>query len=142
MTEEKQKIEYASIGKAALSCKCPSCLKGDIFEGFLDLKEQCPSCGLDLTKHDSGDGPAVFIIFILGFLIVPISLWIAMIVAWPLWVHAIVWSIVTLACTAGMLRPAKALTLAAQFHMRGDLMTDSTDPDPVSKTSSDEHATK
>ncbi|MCI5048587.1 MAG: DUF983 domain-containing protein, partial [Aquisalinus sp.] len=38
----------------------------------MTLADRCPNCGLDYSKADSGDGPAVFAIFIVGFLAVAI----------------------------------------------------------------------
>lgn len=105
-----------------LRCVCPRCGRGALFDGYLDVKEHCAECGLNLRNHDSGDGPAVFLIFILGFLVVPIALWVSMTWDWPLWLHALVWSIVTLALTIGMLRPAKAVVVGLQYrHRRSEL---------------------
>lgn len=103
--------------KAGWHCKCPKCLNGDLYQSKLSfqIKEQCEACNLDLAENDSADGPAVFLIFILGSIIVPIALWIAMITDWPLWVHTILWSAVTLASTLGALRPVKAYVIALQY---------------------------
>ena len=54
---------------AGLACRCPRCGRGRLFDGYLTVAARCSACGLDLSKADSGDGPAVFIIFILGFLV-------------------------------------------------------------------------
>lgn len=101
-----------------MRCACPRCGRGKLYKGFLDVAERCDVCGLDLSKVDSGDGPAVFLIFILNFVVVPFALWVSMSVDWPLWLHAIVWSIVVLGLTLGMLRPAKALVIAQQYRYR------------------------
>lgn len=107
---------------AGMRCACPRCGRGKLFKGYLDVAERCDVCGLDLSKVDSGDGPAVFLIFILGFLVVPVALWVSMTVDWPLWLHAIVWSIVVIGMTLGMLRPAKAIVVALQYrHRRSEL---------------------
>jgi uncharacterized protein (DUF983 family) len=102
----------------ALKCVCPRCGKGKLYKSFLTFHERCESCGLALARNDNGDGPAVFLIFILGFALVPPSLFIAMRVNWPLWLHAFLWGTVILGATIGMLRPAKALTLALQYRHR------------------------
>ncbi len=103
--------------KLGLACKCPQCQKGDLYKPglTLNLRDQCAECGLDLSKNDSADGPAVFMIFILGALLVPIALITDSLFHWPLTVHAIVWSIVTLSLTIGMLRPIKAYIIALQY---------------------------
>ncbi|WP_372396848.1 DUF983 domain-containing protein [Azospirillum sp. HJ39] len=101
-----------------MRCVCPRCGRGTLYTGYLTVAERCGSCGLDFSQVDSGDGPAVFLIFILGFLVVPVALWVSMNVDWPLWLHAIVWSIVVLGLTLGMLRPAKAYVVALQYRYR------------------------
>jgi uncharacterized protein (DUF983 family) len=103
---------------AGLRCACPRCGRGKLFKGFLDVAERCDACGLDFSKVDSGDGPAVFLIFILNFLVVPMALWVSMSVDWPLWLHAIVWGVVVIGLTLGMLRPAKAMVIAQQYRFR------------------------
>ena len=76
---------------AGLRCKCPRCGQGPLFSGFLTVAERCSRCNLDLGKADSGDGPAVFMIFILGAAVVPLALWVESAFSPPLWLHAILW---------------------------------------------------
>jgi len=100
-----------------------------LFTGFLTVVDRCAVCGLELARNDSGDGPAVFLIFILGFTIVPVALMVGLKLDWPLWLNAIVWGAVILGATLGMVRPAKALVLALQFrHRRDDFDDPPTDP--------------
>lgn len=47
--------------------KCPRCGQGNLFSGYLRLNGRCAACGLDYSKADAGDGPAVFVIFLVGF---------------------------------------------------------------------------
>ncbi|WP_419903611.1 DUF983 domain-containing protein [Kiloniella sp.] len=75
--------------KAGLLCKCPRCGKGNVFQGLLKVRDQCPECGFDLAKSDSGDGPAVFIVFILGFIVVPMAIWFELSLEPPIWVHLV-----------------------------------------------------
>lgn len=110
--------------RQALACRCPKCGKGKLYAGFLKLAERCDSCGLPLAKNDNGDGPAVFLIFILGFALVPPAVIIGMKVDWPLWLQAIIWSALILGATLGLLQPAKALTLGLQYRHRPDTFKD------------------
>ena len=103
---------------AGLGCKCPRCGRGRLFEGYLTVAETCGQCGLDLGKADSGDGPAVFIIFILGFLVVPLALVLEAKAAPPYWVHLAIWPAVILGGALGLLRPLKGLLIALQFHYK------------------------
>ncbi len=87
----------------------------------MDLLDACPSCGLDYTRIDAADGPAVFLIFILGTLLVPAALLLDWLVAVPLWVHAVLWGMIALGATLGALKPLKAYIIALQFkHRPGD----------------------
>lgn len=106
--------------QTALKCVCPRCGKGKLFKPGLTLEvvENCESCGLALAKNDSGDGPAVFMVFILGFLLVPMAL---LLDAWftvPLWLHAVLWTIVALGICVFTMQPIKAYVVALQFKHR------------------------
>ena len=61
--------EKVSPWVAGLLCRCPRCGKGPLFDGFLSLAKRCTVCGLDYSFADSGDGPAVFIMLIVGFIV-------------------------------------------------------------------------
>jgi uncharacterized protein (DUF983 family) len=84
----------------------------------LSVVPRCAVCGADLSKADSGDGPAVFVIFILGILVVPLALGLEALVHPPYWVHALVWPPVILAIALALLRPFKAVLIALQFKNR------------------------
>jgi uncharacterized protein (DUF983 family) len=73
-------------------------------------------CGLDYSFADAGDGPAVFVIMIAGFLVCGAALFVEMRYAPPLWVHAVLWVPLVLLTTIGPLRPLKGLLIALQFH--------------------------
>jgi uncharacterized protein (DUF983 family) len=109
---------------AALMCRCPRCRKGAVYApGFLNLNlnEKCPECGLPIAKHDNGDGPAVFMIFVLGFSLVPMAF-----VA-DHFFHVATWAIISVLAPAGLgitvggLRPLKAYVMALQYKHRPDI---------------------
>jgi uncharacterized protein (DUF983 family) len=87
---------------AGLACACPRCGKGKMFQGFLTLRPRCDVCGLDYGFADSGDGPAVFVMFLAGFIVVGAAL----VTEVPL----------ILVVTLGPLRPMKGLMIALQYH--------------------------
>jgi uncharacterized protein (DUF983 family) len=60
--------------KAGLGCRCPRCGQGKLYSGFLDYADKCTECDLDYSEFEKGDGPAVFIILILGFIVVGLAL--------------------------------------------------------------------
>jgi uncharacterized protein (DUF983 family) len=65
----------APLLSAALLGRCPRCGEGALFGGYLKIKPACNVCGLDFSKSDSGDGPAVFAIFIVGPVAALVGLW-------------------------------------------------------------------
>ena len=77
--------------KAGLSRACPRCGRGRLFAGFLDVAERCDVCGLDLGQQNSSDGPAFFIIMIVGFVVVGLALVVEMSFAPPAWLHMALW---------------------------------------------------
>ena len=115
MTQEPYYGKVSPVS-AGLQSRCPRCGKGRLFEGYLTVCERCSLCGLDLRKADSGDGPAVFIIFILGFLVVPAALLVEATFEPPYWLHVAIWPAVILIGALGLLRPLKGLMIALQFH--------------------------
>lgn len=117
MTSDKVQNPVSPL-RAGLGCKCPKCTKGKLYNGFLTFADQCDICGLDYTEFDSGDGPAVFIIMILGFLTVGLALVVEVKYEPPMWVHMLLWGPMILGGALAMLRPAKALMVALQFHFK------------------------
>lgn len=102
--------------RAGLTGRCPRCGRGRLYAGFLEVAERCAACGLDLRKADSGDGPAVFLIFILGAIVVPLALLLEAKAAPPMWLNVVIWPIVILGGSIGLLRPMKGLLIALQYH--------------------------
>jgi uncharacterized protein (DUF983 family) len=103
---------------AGIACRCPKCGEGALFQGFLAVSPECEACGLDLRKADAGDGPAVFIILIVGCIVGFGALITEVAVHPPVWVHLIVWLPLTLILCLALLRPFKGVMIALQFHNR------------------------
>ena len=105
---------------AGIAGRCPSCRRGKLYSGYLTLAPKCEACGLDYGFADSGDGPAVFVILILGFIVVGLALWTEVTFEPPFWVHALAWPPVILGGALLMLRPFKAVLIALQYRHRRD----------------------
>jgi len=108
--------------QAALKCRCPRCGQGRLFTGLLSVRDRCDVCSLDLRAHDSGDGPASLVIFVLGAIVVALAFWVEFRFAPPFWVHLVVWPIVTIPLAIILMRPLKAALVALQFHHRATEM--------------------
>ena len=72
----------------------------------------------DLSKQDSGDGPAVFVIFILGAVVVPLALIFEVKLEPPFWVHLLLWPPVILGGALALLRPLKGVMITLQYKHR------------------------
>ena len=102
--------------KTAFKARCPRCGQGALFSGFLDFADDCSACGQDYSQIDAGDGPAVFIILIAGFIIVAAALYTEVTYQPPYWVHAALWLPIGLFLPILMLRPMKAWLAAKQYQ--------------------------
>ncbi len=101
---------------AGLAGRCPHCGRGPLFTGFIRVAPRCSACGFDLAAADSGDGPAVFIIIIVGAIACFGALFSEMGAGWPIWLSLLVWLPAAAILSLGLLRPLKGLMLALQFH--------------------------
>jgi uncharacterized protein (DUF983 family) len=114
--------EHRSVSPfaAGLAGRCPACGKGKLFRGFLALQPHCENCRLDYAFADSGDGPAVFVILIGGFLVVGAALVAEILYQPPLWLHALLWGPLILVVTLAPLRLLKGLLIALQYHHKAE----------------------
>mgnify|MGYP000896121409 CR=1 FL=1 len=111
---------HADAASAGLSGRCPRCGEGKLFDGFLKVAPSCRVCGQDFKFADSGDGPAVFVILIAGFIIVGLLLWTEINYEPPFWVHLVIFLPMTLVVCLGMLRPLKGVLVALQYANKAE----------------------
>ncbi|MHA1157789.1 MAG: DUF983 domain-containing protein [Alphaproteobacteria bacterium] len=107
--------QTAGVG---LRGRCPRCGEGRLFDGFLSVAPRCQACGLDFDFADAGDGPAVFIMMIVGFIVVGLALYVEFTFGPPYWVHAVLWIPLILVLGLGLLRPVKGWLIAQQYLRR------------------------
>ena len=106
--------------KSALAGNCPRCGARTLFDGWVKFASRCRNCGLDFEKFNVGDGPAAFLIFIVGTITVVGALVLDGALSPPWWVH-LVWIPVAAGLTIGGLRLAKAALLGQEYrHRAGD----------------------
>ncbi|HET6520412.1 MAG TPA: DUF983 domain-containing protein, partial [Geminicoccaceae bacterium] len=70
------------------------------------------------AAQDSGDGPAAFIILIVGFLAVGGLLITEVVYQPPVWVHLAIWLPFTVVAVLALMRPFKATLIALQYRYR------------------------
>ena len=87
-----------------------------MYQGLLTVAQRCDSCGLDLSAQDSGDGPAVFVIFVVGFVAVLTVAIVELSFAPPTWVHLIYQLPLVVGLSILLLRPFKAVLIALQYR--------------------------
>jgi uncharacterized protein (DUF983 family) len=101
------------------SC-CPRCGRGALFENVLVVRARCEACGLDYRFADAGDGPAIFAIFILGFLVLGGALIAEFKFGASFWFHVIAWGLLTPMLAIGLLRFLKGLLIGQQFRTKAE----------------------
>ncbi|MBK8458587.1 MAG: DUF983 domain-containing protein [Phyllobacteriaceae bacterium] len=115
MNDDHAHFPPADPVKAGLTGKCPRCGEGRLFSGFLDVGKRCSSCDLDYAFADAGDGPAVFVILIIGFIVVGLALWMEVNYGPPLWLHFVLWIPLSIVLSLAALRAGKGLMIALQY---------------------------
>lgn len=132
MHEDQAFHAPVDAARMAMRNRCPRCGEGRLFQGFLSLKPACTHCGLDYAFIDSGDGPAVFVILIISFVVVGLALYTE--VTWnpPLWVHFLLWIPLALMLCLPLLRVLKGLMIGLQYRNNASQGRLSTDDDAAS----------
>lgn len=112
MTDTTEGLSPLATG---LKGRCPRCGEGHLFSGFLTVAERCEQCGLDFGFADSGDGPAVLIMFPVGTIVVLLWLITDAMFGFSAIVHLMLWLPATLILSLIMLRPFKGLMINMQY---------------------------
>ena len=106
--------------ECGLKGRCPRCGQGPLFRAVLMLRERCTFCDLDFKFIDTGDGPAVFAIFILGFLVLGGAVIAEFKFGVPLWGHILLWGIGTPLLALAILRLLKGLLIGLQYRNKAE----------------------
>jgi uncharacterized protein (DUF983 family) len=116
MTEDKALYAPVDPFKAGLTCTCPRCGNGRLFDGLVKIRPTCSACGLDYSFADAGDGPAVFVIMIIGFIVVGLALWLEVNYSPPIWLQLLIWIPTAIILCLWSLRVIKATLIALQYR--------------------------
>lgn len=110
----------ASTLAAGLAGRCPACGRGKLFSGYLTLAPRCNVCGLDYGFAEAGDGPAVFVILLTGFVVVGAALFVEIAYAPPYWLHALIWGPLAILLPLLLLRSFKGVLIALQYKHKAE----------------------
>lgn len=116
MSEDKALYPPVDPFSTGLRGHCPRCGQGKLFDGYLKLKPRCAACGLDYAFAEAGDGPVVFVLLIVGFLVVGAALWMEVNFSPPMWLHFILWIPLAIALGLALTRMLKGVLVALQYR--------------------------
>ncbi len=105
---------------AGIAGRCPACHRGRLYRGYLALAPKCDECGLNYAFADSGDGPAVFVILVTGFVVTGLALITEILYAPPYWLHAVLWGSLAILLPLLLLRSFKGVLIALQFKHKAE----------------------
>jgi uncharacterized protein (DUF983 family) len=100
---------------AGIRCRCPQCGEGELFQGYLRFRDHCRVCNADFKAADSGDGPAVFVILIVGAIVAPLLIILQYGFDLPGWLALTLTMAAAIALCLWLLRPFKATLFALQW---------------------------
>jgi uncharacterized protein (DUF983 family) len=101
---------------AALGGLCPQCGSRSLFEGIVTFAPRCRACRLDFSVFNVGDGPAAFLVLIVGALVTGLAIALELIVGPPVWLHILLWLPLTLGAVLLSLRAAKTALVTVEYR--------------------------
>jgi uncharacterized protein (DUF983 family) len=118
--DEAAKRTKRPVGAAlwrGFRCTCPNCGEKSLFRAFLKPVTTCTHCGEDLSHQRSDDAPAYFTMVIVGHIVVPLILFVAMNTELSNVTHLLIWLPLTLVMALSLLQPIKGATIAMQWAL-------------------------
>ncbi len=106
-----------SLAAAAFQGLCPNCGARTLFAGIARFASRCRACDLNFDSYNVGDGPAAFLILIVGAIVAVAAITLDQSAAPPWWLH-IMWLPVGAALTLYGLRLGKAALIYQEHRHR------------------------
>jgi uncharacterized protein (DUF983 family) len=122
----------SGLVQAALFGECPACGARTLFAGWVRFAPRCRACGHDFSAYNVGDGPAAFLILVIGALVCAFALVLQVQASPPFWVHIVLWVPITTGLVLLSLRVSKAMMLIheARAEVREGRVADDTKDQP------------
>jgi uncharacterized protein (DUF983 family) len=117
MSEAPASGAAPSLAAATWEGLCPRCGARTLFAGLARFAPKCRQCGLDFASFNVGDGPAAFLILIVGAIVAVGAIVLDQMVSPPWWVH-IIWLPIGAGLTIYGLRIGKAALLYQEYKHR------------------------
>jgi uncharacterized protein (DUF983 family) len=104
-----------SLWVAGLRLRCPQCGEGEVYQGYLKFRDHCRACNADFKAADAGDGPAVFVILIVGAIVAPLLIILQFGLQLPGWLALTITMVAAVALCLALLPPFKSVLFALQW---------------------------
>ena len=117
MSEASASGAALSLAAATFGGLCPQCGATTLFAGLARFAPNCRQCGLDFASFNVGDGPAAFLILIVGAIVAVGAIVLDQMISPPWWVH-IIWLPIGAGLTIYGLRIGKAALLYQEYKHR------------------------
>src|SRR5581483_2763968 len=111
-----QSISFPTALARGFSMRCPNCGRGHLFGRFLKVVDHCEVCGESYTAQRADDFPAYLVIVVVGHIVVPALLAVAIAYDPPAWLQLSTWLPITLFASLGLLQPTKGAIVALQWQ--------------------------
>ena len=108
-----------SLAAASLQGLCPKCGARTLFGGLARFAPACSACGLNFQRLNVGDGPAAFLILIIGALLSIGAIWLELAFSPPWWAH-LVWIPACILLTLAGLRVGKAALAYQEYKEKAE----------------------
>ena len=106
-----------SLAAATFEGLCPRCGTRTLFAGLARFAPACRSCELDFASFNVGDGPAAFLILIVGAIVAGGAILLDQMMSPPWWVH-LIWVPIGAGLTIYGLRVGKAALIYQEYKHR------------------------
>ncbi len=139
MIEWQSEAEKVAAGRAERSVvssllrgflgACPNCGERGLFRAFLKPVDNCRHCDEDMSHQRADDAPPYFTMLIVGHVVVPLMLTVAMSVELSNLAHLMIWLPLALIMALGLLQPIKGAIIGLQWALYMHGFDGSGDPD-------------
>ncbi|MAW78901.1 MAG: hypothetical protein CMI63_01585 [Parvularcula sp.] len=116
--DSQARRSWFSAMARGMAHKCPECGRGKLFSGYVKTRDNCPSCGLDLTGHRADDAPPYVTIIIVGHVMIPLALAMKQLFDPPITLQFAIWLPLIVLASWALLPASKGALIGLQWANR------------------------